>query len=152
LAVTVVWAARARLEVLAALAAPAARGGAGGNCGAPAPVNGLNFCGGSVSATSGMNLSCIESYCDGQNNVYKAECSMSAAGTSCSCRYNNQELCICKTSSQSCNNCCPGFWQGIGGGTGGFGGAGGSSANGGAGGIMTSQVAVVAVSATSGGN
>jgi hypothetical protein len=89
-----------------------------------------------------MGAMCMTSYCDGQMNAYEAHCTTTPSGTNCSCQYNSKEMCTCKTASQSCSNCCPGPWQGLGGG--------GAGGNGGAGGVMT--VSVVAVTATSGGN
>jgi len=113
-------------------------GGDGGGCSEQAPNAALTFCGGtsSVGAGGAGTTECVTSYCDSLNNEYAATCSTNTSGTTCSCTYNSTELCSCTSQSTTCENCCPGPWQGLGGtgGAGGFAGAGGSGGAGGAGG------------------
>jgi hypothetical protein len=87
-------------------------GGAGGAgfCQTPAPQGQLSYCGGAISAGSGMGSQCAEILCDEQNNQWEASCD--AMG--CTCSYNNNQICTCtfSGSNMGCdgiegNGCCP---------------------------------------------
>jgi hypothetical protein len=86
-------------------------GGAGGQCGTPPPVGQLEFCGGAVSAGSGMGNSCATIACDGDGNTWDQTCDESGF---CTCTYNNQPVCACQANPAGvCSGgggCCPAPW------------------------------------------
>jgi hypothetical protein len=85
-------------------------GGNGGACGTPTPVLPIEFCGGSVSASTGMLMQCAT--CNGDANGHQWEALCTVEG--CSCIFDNVEVCTCVNDPptaicDSVDNCCPGW-------------------------------------------